>query len=214
MSTFARMFLELRTDSKSGDQVKGETKDKHFEGEIQLTKLNWSIQREKNAKESGEGQGQSQDRGRTEPEVLEISKAMDAATTVMLTHLSKNTKLWADITMAAHYENWFELQITLEDVRLIDYKCSVKDGDKSGAVTEDWTLNYSKITFTHWPDPVHREQTAAVISEHKRSAQASVKKRSDKEKEKDKAKEGANKPGGNQQSNLSAHGSLAKPRVG
>lgn len=169
MSTFARLHLYLEI-AKKGEAIAGEAVDKEFEEQINLSGFRWAVKR------AGKGDGAQRGAGSDRvpaPEMFEISKAFDRASTTMLNMLTSETKLNAIVTLASHDESSFRCSFILNDVYLIDYKTNGKDGEKSSEFEEDWTLNYGTITLENIPELAPGEKTAKpMTSSHKRSAHA------------------------------------------
>lgn len=136
MSENSRIFLKL-TSPKSG-QVKGECTVDGYEDWIELDSWDWRLNRAK------------EEDAVPEPSVLAVTKLMDRSTTAMLTAMLAGEKLTAEIVVDDASEDLpFELKIELKDLTITDYKFGTQIGEKGGTVDEDWTFDYSKITFHH-----------------------------------------------------------------
>lgn len=177
MPTFSRLHMSLE-DAKGNAKTFGEATDEEFADQILLDGFSWSMDYVKDKAKEGSsgasqrgGQGDVQ-RGRAEPGKFDIEKAMDIASTKMLTHLKMGTKLTITISLAAHPHSTFKLAIKLTGARIVDYTINGKDGDKSGDVDERWTFTYEQIEFTHQPEVGPNEKAGVMTSTHKRSADA------------------------------------------
>lgn len=170
MPTFSRLHMYLEVASSSAP-ITGEAADQDFLRQISLKSFSWRLNRGSKDADKTRGAG---DRGRAAPEAFEISKSMDKASTQMLSKLTAGTKLNAIITLAAHEESNFKFTAKLSNIRIVDYRVSGKDGDKSGEIDEDWTFNYDTITLEYVPEPPPGERVSKPLSSnHKRSAQDS-----------------------------------------
>ena len=165
-------------DAKGNAKTFGEATDEEFAGQILLDGFSWSMDYVKDKAKEGStvasqrgGRGEVE-RGRPEPGKFDIEKAMDRASTAMLTHLKKGTKLTITISLAAHAHSTFKLVIKLTAARIVDYTINGKDGDKSGEIDERWTFTYEQIDFTHQPEVGPNEKAGVMTSTHKRSANA------------------------------------------
>ncbi|MBV8605551.1 MAG: type VI secretion system tube protein Hcp [Pelomonas sp.] len=170
MTAFTRLYMHLEV-AGTGAPIAGEAADIDFMRKIVLSSVNWTIKR---ADEKTRTAARSL--ARAEPEVLEISKPMDKASTQMLTQLNAGNKLKAIVSLASATESSFLLTITLTNARIIEYKLSVKDGEKGGEVEEDWTLNYDSIAFAYKTEAPPGGTAKTLSSSHQRHPTASTEK--------------------------------------
>lgn len=157
--------LYLRLTTPSGSVIAGDSTNAKFKGWIALENWRFNVALDEgdnstNAKEASAGKPGKP--GRSVPSVLSFSKLMDRSTTAMLTHIRWGTKLKAEIVLEDSWalqrgaaakelqtDQQFHLTIELTDARLTSYSVDLSaPSDQAEAFAEeDWTLDYSKITF-------------------------------------------------------------------
>jgi len=141
MPNFSRLHMRLK-DASTGSPLVGEATDRDYRDQIQLTNFSWDMGRKK-------ADGGSKTRGEVQPGEFEFSKTMDRASTAMLSKMRNGVRLHALVTIDSQEESSFKLTVELTDVRIIDYRVSAKDGEKSGEISEDWTFTYSKLVMEY-----------------------------------------------------------------
>jgi len=194
MTAFTRLYMHLEV-AGTGAPIAGEAADLDFMRKIVLSGMNWTIKRSDEETRSARGPARGSARAtatagtggssssassrvRAEPEVLEISKPMDKASTQMLTQLTAGNKLNVIVSLAGALESSFLLTITLTNARITEFKLNVKDGEKAGEVEEDWTFNYDTISFAYKTEAAPGGTAKTLSSSHKRDAGDSTEKSS------------------------------------
>jgi type VI secretion system Hcp family effector len=135
MSAAAVLYLKLT--APGGEAIAGEVRVAAFKDQIEIGDWRWQLRHKDNTT-------------RAEPTVLQFGKIMDRATTAMLLHMRKGTRLAAEITVHDSAEdNAFKLILRLKDVRITDYGFDIKasEDQAEGHVEEEWTFDYATIEF-------------------------------------------------------------------
>ncbi|MDP9901042.1 type VI secretion system tube protein Hcp [Variovorax ginsengisoli] len=143
MSTFSRLHMQL-TDADTNLPMVGESADQTYSGQIQLARIAWDMSR-------AAPRGLGLTRGKSQPEAFSFSKVMDQASTAMLTKMRHGVRLRAVVTLDSPEDSGFKLTLTLNNARIAEYKVDINDGEKSGAISEDWTFTYDEIAVEYMP---------------------------------------------------------------
>jgi type VI secretion system secreted protein Hcp len=133
------MFLKI-------DKLDGESQDKTHKGEIQILGFSWVV-----AQTGTSGAGTGLGTGRSEFQDLEIRKAVDRASPVLMKHCASGEHIAsADLTVRkAGGEALEYLVIHLEDLMLTSYKLG---GDpQNDVVQEIIRINYTKAAIHYTP---------------------------------------------------------------
>jgi type VI secretion system Hcp family effector len=140
----ADLYLLLTSQDKS--PVKGEVKTKNFENQIELTDWKWSLTVEGGGLDAQKGQTH----GRPEPTVLEFSKPLDRSSTVLMKALRTSYVFpEAKISLVHNIAEGMSVFVTLQQVRVIDYKMSIRSGDKTVEMEEEWIVDYEKVKIEY-----------------------------------------------------------------
>lgn len=139
----ADLYLLLTSQDKS--PVKGEVKTKGYENQIELTDWKWSL-----SVDDGLDAQKGLTHGRPEPTVLEFSKPLDRASTVLMKAL-RTSYIFpeAKISLVHNIAEGMSVFVTLQQVRVIDYKMSVRSTDKIVEMGEEWVVDYEKVKIEY-----------------------------------------------------------------
>jgi len=131
------LYLDLRAEGNQ--QVKGECEVQDFVGCIELDDWSWSLDMEQQ-------QGQSN----AIPTLFEFSKAPCVASTAMMSALvSGKPYPTAKISLLDATDTHLQVVVQLEQVRVMEYQLSGRDGNAAATLDETWTFDYSKISFEY-----------------------------------------------------------------
>lgn len=143
MATFSRLHMQL-TDASTNLRMKGEATDHDYRDQIQLSSVAWGMSR-------ATPQGQGVTRGKSQPEEFTFRKMMDQASTSMLTKMRHGVRLNAIVILDSPDDSGFKLTLKLNNARIAEYRIDIKDGEKSGDISEDWTFTYDEIVVEYMP---------------------------------------------------------------
>lgn len=129
----------MKLTGASSGEIKGGSDDAGFEDQIELEDWNWTL-----GKSSGEEKT-------VEPSTFTFSKLLDPATTAMLSAMCSGEELKAVISLEESSESEFELVVTLEKVRVVNYSLNARSEKDSGEISEDWAFSYTTIHFDYKP---------------------------------------------------------------
>lgn len=166
MSSYARVYLDLRDPNQANAQISGESTHAGFVDQIELSGWDWGLTRP-HAEEGG--------RAKAQPGTFTLSKTMDRSSTVMLNKLMNGDALTATLTLHEAMESPFKLVVRLDKVRIVNYHVDGQDEDKNCQIKENWTFNYDEITLTHTlaahPNNPLSKISKTITSTLKRSAE-------------------------------------------
>lgn len=135
---FAEIYLKLTSPR---GEVNGNCRDEKHKNEIELFDWGWGLRLEDLPSKE-----MSEDERTATGDTVRISKAVDAASTTMMTLLnSGETCPEAVLSLKQTTQKGIELKLILKGVRLESYKLKVECSELEVELGEDWTLAYDEI---------------------------------------------------------------------
>lgn len=133
----AEVYLSLV--GKGGSPVKGDVEAQAYEGQIALYDWKWGLG-------LGEAKPGSKDDRSLESKEFSLSKAVDAASTTMMS-LMHSGELCdkAILTMVQRSDAPIMLRIVLKKVRLMSFELTLESEDTEVVMGEDWILSFEEV---------------------------------------------------------------------
>ncbi len=141
----AQRDMFLRIEGSRQGSVRGESLDKSHIGEIDVMSWSWGM--------DSPGDAFGLPTGRTNMELLRVSKRVDSATTALMSALRNNEVIRKAVLTVrkAGDEALAYLTITLENARLVHQRVMGGEGADSSILSEELGLSFQKVTVEYVP---------------------------------------------------------------
>lgn len=141
----AQRDMFLRIEGSRQGLVRGESLDKSHLGEIDVMSWSWGM--------DSPGDAFGLPTGRTNMELLRVSKRVDSATTALMSALRNNEVIRKAVLTVrkAGDEALAYLTITVENVRLVHQRVMGGEGADSSILSEEIALSFQKVTVEYVP---------------------------------------------------------------
>ena len=141
----AQRDMFLRIEGSRQGLVRGESLDKSHIGEIDVMSWSWGM--------DSPGDAFGLPTGRTNMELLRVSKRVDSATTALMSALRNNEVIRKAVLTVrkAGDEALAYLTITVENARLVHQRVMGGEGADSSILSEELGLSFQKVTVEYVP---------------------------------------------------------------
>ncbi|MDD2730227.1 type VI secretion system tube protein Hcp [Malikia sp.] len=141
----AQRDMFLRIEGSRQGLVRGESLDKSHLGEIDVMSWSWGM--------DSPGDAFGLPTGRTNMELLRVSKRVDSATTALMSALRNNEVIRRAVLTVrkAGDEALAYLTITVENARLVHQRVMGGEGADSSILSEELGLSFQKVTVEYVP---------------------------------------------------------------
>lgn len=147
----AELYLRMVQRGNRGDQVlPGEVAAEGYEGQIELTNWTWGLGIAGSEGKDKRGVTGRPNDGRAAPSTFTISKPLDASSLGLIKGLRTYSIFpEAKISLLHGVDAGISIFITLTNVQILDYKMTVKGGEKAVTLGEVWIFNYETVAFEY-----------------------------------------------------------------
>ena len=141
----AQRDMFLRIEGSRQGLVRGESLDQSHLGEIDVMSWSWGM--------DSPGDAFGLPTGRTNMELLRVSKRVDSATTALMSALRNNEVIRKAVLTVrkAGDEALAYLTITVENARLVHQRVMGGEGADSSILSEEIALSFQKVTVEYVP---------------------------------------------------------------
>lgn len=141
----AQRDMFLRIEGSRQGLVRGESLDQSHLGEIDVMSWSWGM--------DSPGDAFGLPTGRTNMELLRVSKRVDSATTALMSALRNNEVIRKAVLTVrkAGDEALAYLTITVENARLVHQRVMGGEGADSSILSEELALSFQKVTVEYVP---------------------------------------------------------------
>ena len=137
---YAEIFLDL---SSAG--IEGDAEAQHYEKQIELFDWAWGASLEEAA-----GDGGADSTSQAVGMAISFCKPVDGATTAMLSHLEKATRIpSAVLTLVQRTKQNLMVRVDLKGVVLDSYDLEVDSDDSEVSLSEVWSMSYEEVSIQY-----------------------------------------------------------------